>query len=31
MALDPNMTSEMREEYTSAIEQIVMTHAKYGK
>lgn len=31
MSLDPNMTPEMIEEYTPAIEQIVMTHAKYGK
>ena len=31
MSLDPNMTPEMIEEYTPAIEQIVMTNAKYGK
>ena len=31
MSLDPNMTPEMIEEYTPAIEQIVITHAKYGK
>lgn len=31
MALDPDMTPEMIEDYTPAIEQIVRTHAKYGK
>ena len=31
MSLDPNMTPEMIEEYTPAIEQIIMTYAKYGK
>lgn len=31
MSLDPNMTPEMIEEYTPAIEQIIMTNAKYGK
>ena len=31
MALDPDMTPEMIEDYTPAIEQIVMTHAKYRK
>ncbi len=31
MALDPDMTPEMIEDYTPAIEQIVMAHAKYGK